>query len=254
MRYRALGRTLLVCCLVVLAGCGGTAWPNTTAEADPTATVTPVPVPTADDRYPPGVSARGVAPEVIATTMRTELRNTAFTWTLEERGTFDANSTSTDYVGSRIHAEVAGPVRYSIDQRLLAADPGENTLLSATYVNGSRVLVYDGDSVTTRPVASAQQGYPSRVAATFTEYLRAQRVYTTVLENGSVLVEGTGSSRLGYSNYTVTALIGSDGIIHRIDAGFTTDGRSATVRFRLERDTAFEPPAWVAMANGTVTR
>jgi len=195
-----------------------------------------------------------VAPEVVGATMRTELRDIAFTWTLVERGTFEANSTTTDYVGSRFHAEVAGSLRYTLDQRLLAADSDNDTLLSATYVNGSRVLVYDGENITARPVASAHQGYPSRVAATIAEYLSAKRVDTTTHENGSVLVEGVGSNRPGVSNYTVTALIGPDGIIHRLNAEFTTDGRSATISFRLERNTAFESPVWAGRSNGTVTR
>lgn len=253
VRLRSAGTTLLVCCLLALAGCGGPVLPE--AADEPTVAATPAPVPTTTpDRYPPGVSPGLVDPQVVATAMRTELRGTAYTWTLDERGTFGDGSTGTEYVGSRVHADVAGPARYVLDRRLLAAEPGNDTLLSMTYVNGSRALTYDGDNVTAGPVGSAQLAYPSRVAANIAKYLRAQRVRTTPFRNGTVLVRGTGSARPGFSNYSVDALIGPEGTVLRLDAEYTDDGRSVTVRFRLDRATAFDPPAWAEGSSVDVTR
>lgn len=247
--------TVLVCWLLVLAGCGGTTPPAPDGGSDGTATATPAPVPTTTpDEYPPGVSSGWIEPQVVATAMRTELRGTAYTWTLEERGTFGDASTGTDYVGSRVHAEVAGPARYVLGQWLLAAEPANDTVLSTTYVDGSRALTYDGENVTAGPVASAQLAYPSRAAANVAEYLRARRIRTTPFRNGTVWVRGSGSVRPGFSNYTVDALLGPDGTVLRLDAEFTDDGHTGTIKFRLERGTPFEPPSWATGANVTVTR
>lgn len=238
---------LLVALFVALAGCGGTGIPDGPGNTggEPTASVTPAPVPTATvDPYPPGVSPGAIEPEAIGMAMRTTLRGTSYEWTLETRGAFETTSGTPDYVGSRIHAEVSGPTRYVVDNVLLIADSNDTTTLSTSYVDGSRVLSYDGENVTARPVSSAQFGYPSRVAANVVGYLRVEHVETTRLGNGSVYVRGNRSTRRGFSNYSVEALVGPDGTVRRLDAGFTRDGRTQSVRFRLDRRHEFEPPPW----------
>lgn len=238
---------LLLAVCVVLGGCGGAGIADDPAGVggDPTASVTPAPVPTATvDPYPPGVSPGTIDPQAIGTAMRTTLEGTSYAWTLETRGAFETRPRRPDYVGSRIHAEVSGPTRYVVDNVLLIADSNDTTPLSTSYVNGSRVLSYDGENVTARPVSSAQFGYPSRVAANVVGYLRVSRVETTPLGNGSVYVRGNGSTRRGFSNYSVEARIGPDGTVRSLDAEFTRDGRTQSVRFRLERNYTFEPPAW----------
>jgi hypothetical protein len=238
---------LLVALLVVLAGCGGVGIANGPGGTDdePTSSVTPAPVPTATvDPYPLGVSPGGIDPQAIGMAMRTTLRGTPYEWTLETRGAFETTPSTPDYVGSRIHAEVSGPTRFVVDNVLLIADSNDTTRLSTSYVNGSRVLSYGGENVTARPVSTAQFGYPSRVAANVVGYLRVSRVETTLLENGSVHIRGNGSTRRGFSNYSVDALVGPDGVVHSLDAEFTRDDRTQSVRFRLDRRHDFEPPVW----------
>jgi hypothetical protein len=79
-----------VCLLVlaVLAGCGGL-FGDTPARSP---SLTPAPVPTTDQPFPPGVSEAGVSPAALATAHRNRLLSTNYTMVVRQR-VVDANGT-----------------------------------------------------------------------------------------------------------------------------------------------------------------
>lgn len=74
-------RSILITVLVVLAGCGGFAG----ADQTPTETVTPVPVPTDGELYPPGISESGVSAGVLVDAHERELGETSYTFVSRQR-------------------------------------------------------------------------------------------------------------------------------------------------------------------------
>jgi len=76
-----LAQSLVFATLVVLAGCAGLAGEDSSSAE----TLTPAPVPTAGPTYPPGVTASGVAPAVLADAHESRLLSAGFTLTSHRR-------------------------------------------------------------------------------------------------------------------------------------------------------------------------
>lgn len=253
----SMRRVLAILVLVVLAGCGGPL-AGGTSPAPPSSTATPAPIPTTQaPTYPPGVGQETLNATRLATVTARTLNGSTYALTADQLEGVPDQSLTTTFVGPRTQLRVAAPDRYlwtnatvSVRGSGLAIERFEN----ATYATGTRLLRYDGTNTTSRPLTRSDVDPGSRFAAALiARFLAASSVEVTRLSNGSVAVAGRGSDRSDRQDYSLQALIASDGTVLRFRAVYAQDDGIRLVRFRLDRDASFEPPAWASNATRSTT-
>lgn len=270
--------TLLVLCVVLLAGCSGLATSGTSPTATPAAT-----------DYPPGVTADGVAEPFALANAHADALDASYA--VEQRYEIrDANGTAYRDRNSTV-AVAANGSRYlwtlTVDGRLTSGvfGPANGTLVH--YSNGStvarevtygeghpsagtveRTVVYDSDGAGAVP-RTVFHGHPrndERIPVLFGDLSNvsvtrgngtAYRVRATSLDGDSVEVVDERITNVSAVEFTAT--VTPDGLVreYRLELRGTLDGRPVTaterVRYSNVGATTVEEPAWYddAVANST---
>jgi hypothetical protein len=266
-------RPLLVCLLVLLAGCGGL------GGGQPTETVTPAPVPAdePDDRYPPGVAADGVVdPLALGAAHYDRLEEAPYT-TVRNRTVRTANGSLLVRTGlraafsgtrSRFHLvyAVEGPAPWLLDTgtgRLVLWFDGNVLLRSLTEDGETRrqrfpAAVFNEDPGSFRE-SGTQFGLRSPDREAYWLFLAFQSDVGPVA-NGSTVVRGTELAHPGalatldgvedLHNASLHAVVGPDGPVRTYHLSYeaTMDGRPVTVgrtvRYSAVGETRIERPSW----------
>lgn len=229
-------------------------------DASPTATgtVTPVPVPSDPSSdagpYPPGLAPGEVDAAALASATERSLNGTGFSFRLDRRQARPERSFGTVYVGDRLRVHAATDGRYLLNRSNVSERGGVvavERFRNATYVDGDRAAVKDGDGVVLCDVEKEERTAPAaRAAALVRRYLAVENATVERSSNGTAVVRGSGTSLPNASQYAVTAVVAADGTVTRFEAVFVRDDRVQFVRFRLDRNATFEPPEWAANASG----
>ncbi|MCD2200754.1 hypothetical protein LPA44_12720 [Halobacterium sp. KA-4] len=251
---------VLIVLLIVLAGCSGQpVAPNTTSPPD-AATSTTTDRDTPQLLLAPGLTDSGVTDAwALAQAHRDSLANT--TYTQYGQRAVRANNTLRQAVTTTLRQGQGD--RYVYERHAhgtAAALPNltvfrnESTLAQrTTYDNGT--VMYSGPEAAATPATERYGNVYAVLTASSTT------VSDTVDRNGATRyrVTSTGppmssSAYAGVSNYTMVALVGSDGLVHAYTISYaaTRDGRAVTVtigmRFTARGRTVVHPPEWVADA------
>jgi hypothetical protein len=264
MRYRALAVVAVVC----LAGCSGLF--GEPAEAD-RETLTPAPVPTATQEtegrpLPPGVGGGGdVQLDALVTAHRAALTDRSYVWH-ERRGTTRVNASA---VGPRPvrSARVAAEDCYRFWAESYTVDLGMESRVAynyTEYVDGGvghvRLETFRTDEweYYRLPAPSAGQRIGAATGRAIGRYLRLPAENVTV-SAGRVdgerryLLAGEGAAPPaldGARNYSVAAVVGSEGLVRSLSARYRTAGidepRTVRYEFTLERlgNVTVDFPGW----------
>lgn len=232
--------------------------PDATPAETETETVTPVPVPsdsTPDSaRYPSGLAPDEVDAAALAAATERSLNGTTFSFQLDRRQARPERSFGTVYVGTRLRVRAAADGRYLRNRSNVSERGGViavERFRNATYVDGDRAAMKDGDGVVIRSVTDDERSIPAaRAAGLVSRYLTVENATVERLDNGTAVVRGSGTSLPNASQYGVTAFVAADGTVIRFEAVFVRDNRVQFVRFRLDRNATFKPPDWAVNASG----
>jgi hypothetical protein len=244
----------LVALLVVLAGCAG-------LTGTPTLTVTPAPVPVAEQRavggtpLPPGVTATGVSdPSALASAHVDAGLGRSYRVSVETHG-LDLAGRETD----SFHARVGNASTYLSRTNVTGGARLE------TYAEGDRVLVQYG---TDPPRYEAHQSGVSvpgvvvakRTASHLRTYLAVERATvtsTSIYGTDVVRIEGEDPRRVsGVIGYRVVAYVEPSGFLRslRVEYDCTTDRScshvTVTVRLSAVNQTSVSRPPWYDEAVG----
>jgi hypothetical protein len=247
-------RPLLVAALLVLAGCGGATTGLGSETGTPTRTATPAPVPTTTETYPPGLSGAGVDAGTLANATSRELRGRSFTFRYDRLEARPEFSLGTVYVGPSVRAVVETPTHYRMETLQVTARGGGLSIETPgreRYVTANRVFTRAGNETVARDRRPSDRGVPTRtVTGVVGRYLTVENATVTTQPNGSAIVDGTGSPLANVSEYSVEALVSSEGVLLRLDAVFARGGEVQFVRFTLTRGASLEAPEWARNATG----
>jgi hypothetical protein len=242
--------------LLALAGCSAVL-PGGGADTGTTPTATPAPIPVGDGAsLPPGVDPERLNATVLARTTARQVEGETVRFEFDEREARPEFSLGTVYVGPRVTVESVATDRYSVRVEQVSERGGGlmvATFQNATYVTPDGAFRYDGANLTA-VAADGREGRPSRLVARYVDtFLDVERASVRQLPNGSVLVEGEGGRTVNGTDYSVSALVGSDGVVRRFEAIYTRDEQVQFATFTLEERDVFRPPEWYDPANVTHT-
>jgi hypothetical protein len=247
----------LLALLLTLGGCSAVL-PADGPEEGTTPTSTAAPVPVGDGApLPPGVTPSSVNASrlVAATTDGITGENVGFQF--DEREARPEFSLGTVYVGPRVTVESVAVDRYTVRIERVSERGGGlsvETFENATYATPDQVYRYDGENLTVRPLEPEAVGRPSAlVAGCVRTYLDVEEVRVTRVGEGAVRIEGEGTRAVNGTDYSVSAVVGENGVVRSFEAIYTHDGRVQFATFTLERGGAFSPPEWYDPAAVTAT-
>ncbi|WP_225335757.1 DUF7537 family lipoprotein [Halomicrobium urmianum] len=252
MRWRAT----LVALAVLLAGCGAVFGP---AESRTTETVTPAPVPEPEARHPesavaPGLSGQSVADaDRLAQTHLDAVENRSYTWTQRRIVAWPAQNRSLVDL-SHLLVESERRYRYETRSQWSRVDAAEYADGRYRYsrARGAGGVRYQRGSVT-----NATDRFGGGAAASIRRYLAVENATVTAVRAGGerryrVVGRADSIPTLGtVENYTVRAVVSSDGFVQTLHAAYTTadgdDRQRVSYRFRYTNvgTTTVSPPAWV---------
>jgi hypothetical protein len=253
--------SLAVATLVVLAGCGGFVG----AEPTPRERVTPAPVPTDAEAYPPGISAEGVAASAVTEAHERQLRDTNYTFRSRQRV---VGPNGTMWVTNRTRMVANGVSEYTgrIDHRVVEfplgrfPDPieywGNESVYASRRILTDRTEFYGWSRLDDGPREVTSLPLLGRT-------LGATSVSVVDRPNGVVLVGTTlrDPARLPIPPYlsnprnvSLTVRVTDSGLVTRWRLAYTATLENRTVRVtRRARLTAVgtttvERPEWVDVA------
>ncbi|GCF13363.1 hypothetical protein Harman_12980 [Haloarcula mannanilytica] len=278
---RCTGRYLLVIAVVVTAGCGGF---GLTGGDDPSATVTPAPVPTSDEStYPPGVRSTGItSPSLLGSVHGDHLNGTGYTL-VSNRTVRYANGS----LRSQLRIRVAVGANRTYLANVSVRGPGAPVLLGRPPATAS--FWSDGDTYLRRLTRDNRTVYneydpPDSYAGTWRYWVHtaalngrpAVDVTRTVAPFHTRTVEARGSGETAYvvrgdrlrddppsvawesrHNASLVAHVTRSGFVrdYRTAYTMTVDGErvnvSRTVEFTAVGNTTVGPPPWADRARST---
>ncbi|GAA0277506.1 DUF7537 family lipoprotein [Halobacterium noricense] len=251
---------ILIVLFVVLAGCSGQPITSGTTDVPDAATSTTTDHDTPQSTLAPGLTESGVTDAwALAQAHRDSLANTTYTersqHTVRANGTLRRAVTTTlrQGQGDRYVYE-----RYAHGTAALFPNltvfRNDSTLVQRTaYDNGT--VAYSGPEAAATPATDRYGNVYAVLSASPTT------VEEAVAHNGTTRyrVMSTGpptnsSAYAGVSNYTMTALVGPDGLVHEYTISYaeTRGGQTVTVstavQFTARGKTVVQPPEWAADA------
>jgi hypothetical protein len=256
------GRALLLIVVVVTAGCGS--FPVGTEQPTATETLTPVPVPDANDgldgargSLPPGVSSDGTLEvDRLARAHADTLAGTSYTETLARTVTVAGAPTTVRQSLRRVAVAGNATLVERAGSRLVLRETlysdGEETYVRLSQENRTRVLAVDRTERIPGP------------AGTVSRFLDGVSVDVTRVERrGTVLYRLSGTSdgetpaadtphgRRNVSDYAVTALVAPSGFVRELSVSYNRSVGSRPQRVRIAVEytglgaTTVSRPAWV---------
>ncbi|MCD2204902.1 hypothetical protein [Halobacterium sp. KA-6] len=251
---------ILTAFLIVLAGCSGHPVTPGTTDAPDAATSTTTDRDTPQSMLAPGLTDSGVTDAwALAQAHRDSLANTTYTErsqrTVHANGTLRRAVTTTLRQGQNeqyVYERHAYGTAAALPN--LTVFRNASTLVQRTsYRNGT--VAYSGPETASTPatehygnVYAVLSASPTTVEASF------ERNGTTRYRVTSTGPPTTSSAYAGVSNYTMTAHVGPDGLVHEYTISYAAirDGQTVTVstavQFTARGETVVQPPEWGADA------
>lgn len=252
---------LLAGLLVVSAGCSGIAGLGGETRSD---VVTPAPVPevTADRQprlsLPPGIGEDGIERvQAIETTHRKALQNRSYTFYERYERTTETPNGIVTLVRNEA-TRVAGPQRYlhRLHRQRYRANETLDQYEQTKFAGGGQWYERrdDGNVTETSGRIRFEQDQFAYEAAFYIErYVTVRESQTERTRRNGVAYyrvtgsDGTPPSGQAVESYTVTLLIDSDGLVHRLEVRYQTATERVSYRFWYRRvgHTGVPSPRWV---------